>query len=248
MIDDGMRDGFAPNDEGGIDDMPDLRNDETLRDVVAALSTLPAASEADVQAIVARAAAEASETGRRSGHRWALAKPRRDARDAADVIPISRAPRRWYASVPLAAAAGLVLVAGIGGFIVRDLLSRPEPVTSVAATSERTAPAPAPLTGVPVSAVATGEEAPIPTQFVLDAPRAEEVSLVGAFNDWDPRSTPLVRDPATGLWSVTLPLAPGRHVYAFMVNGRTLTLDPRAPTTQDPELGTKGSVVLVGTP
>lgn len=93
-----------------------------------------------------------------------------------------------------------------------------------------------------------GAEAPLTTQFVLDAPAAARVSLVGGFNSWDAESTPLVRDPATGLWTVTLPLAPGRHVYAFMVDDSVLTLDPRAPSARDPELGTSASVILVGTP
>jgi 1,4-alpha-glucan branching enzyme len=91
-------------------------------------------------------------------------------------------------------------------------------------------------------------EAPIATQFVLDAPAAGQVALVGAFNGWSADETPLVRDPATGLWSVTVPLAPGRHVYAFMVDDSVLTLDPRAPSARDEELGTTASVILVGTP
>ena len=45
-----------------------------------------------------------------------------------------------------------------------------------------------------------------------------------------------------------LALAPGRHVYAFLVNDSLVTLDPRAPRAEDPDLGTSGSVVLVGAP
>jgi 1,4-alpha-glucan branching enzyme len=87
--------------------------------------------------------------------------------------------------------------------------------------------------------------APRFTQFVLEAPEARTVSLVGAFNGWNPDSTRLVRD-ASGIWTATIALVPGRHVYAFMVNDSVLTLDPRAPETRDPDLGTRASVVLVG--
>lgn len=238
MIDDGnTRDEFAPEGDMSIDEMPDVREDETLRDVVAALGALPAVSEADVQRIVGLAAAEAAQWGRRGAHRWS-------AQPAGGVVPL-RAPKpRWFTSIPLAAAATLVFAAGIGGFVIRDLTDD-APAGGRVAPDVATQAGPAELT--PVAADARGE-APVATQFVLEAPEAARVSLVGAFNAWDAGATPLVRDPATGLWSVTLALAPGRHVYAFMVNDSVLTLDPRAPETQDPELGTSGSVILVGTP
>ena len=229
-----------------IDEMPDVRDDETLRDVVAALGTLPPVNEADVQRIVARAAAEAAESGRRGGPRWAVARPDRESRGRG-VLPRDRAKPRWFTAIPMAAAATLVFAAGIGGFVIRDLTStdvRPQPVGGPGPVASGGA------ASVAVSAAAAGAsaEAPIATQFVLDAPAASRVALVGAFNGWDATATPLVRDPATGLWSVTLPLAPGRHVYAFMVDDTTFTLDPRAPDARDPELGTSGSVILVGTP
>lgn len=232
------------DDDMSIDDMPDVNDDETLRDVLAALSPLPAVAESEVQRIVARAAAEAAETGRRGGHRWSAARPGRDMRDPA-VSPV-QASRRWYTSVPMAAAATMVLAAGIGGFALRDATRRG--ATSPAAPAAASSDARAASSGVAVSASIPDAraEAPIATQFVLDAPDAARVSLVGAFNSWDGDATPLVRDPATGLWTVTVPLVPGRHVYAFMLNDSTLTLDPRAPETRDPDFGTPGSVILVG--
>lgn len=227
-----------------IDEMPDVQDDETLREVVAALSTLPAVSEADVLRIVGRAAADDARSGRRGAHRWSASRPNREPRDGG-VVPVGAPKPRWFSSIPLAAAATLVFAAGIGGFVLRDLTHDGAPAGARAIQTAATPAGPAELT--PVAADARGE-APIATQFVLEAPTASRVSLVGAFNGWDAGETPLVRDPATGLWSVTLPLAPGRHVYAFMVDDSVLTLDPRAPETRDPELGTSGSVVLVGTP
>lgn len=244
MTDDQMNDRELEHVE-----MPDIANDETLRDVVAALSALPVVKESDIQAIVARAAAESAETRRRSGHRWG-ARPARDGREATNVIPLRPSRPRWFTSIPLAAAAGLVLAAGVGGFLLSNMVGGRG--TPAAAGSVASADSPAAPTGnalqVNATAADPAAEAPIMTQFVLDAPAAAEVSLVGAFNGWDADATPLVRDPATGLWSVSVPLAPGRHVYAFMVDDSTLTLDPRAPSASDPELGTSGSVILVGTP
>ena len=65
-------------------------------------------------------------------------------------------------------------------------------------------------------------------QFVLVAPRAASVALVGDFNDWDPGRTPL-HPAATGVWSVNVPLQPGQHQYAFVVDGKDWRPDPAAP-------------------
>jgi 1,4-alpha-glucan branching enzyme len=49
-------------------------------------------------------------------------------------------------------------------------------------------------------------------------PDAQEVFLVGSFNGWNPRATPLKRD-ALGDWSVELPLPSGEYRYRLMVDG-----------------------------
>lgn len=92
------------------------------------------------------------------------------------------------------------------------------------------------------------EAAPIPRQFVFNSSRAHRVSVVGDFNSWNPTNAPMVRSPDGELWSVTIPIAPGRHMYAFMVDDSLFTLDPTAPNARDPDLGTKGSIVIVGRP
>ena len=62
--------------------------------------------------------------------------------------------------------------------------------------------------------------------FMLVAPQASSVSVVGTFNDWDPGKNPMTRD-SQGRWSVRLPLSPGRYEYQFLVDGKFLT-DPNA--------------------
>lgn len=89
----------------------------------------------------------------------------------------------------------------------------------------------------------------VTTQFVLDAreaPAAAQLSVVGDFNDWDVRATPMTLD--RGVWSVSLPMTQGRHVYAFVVNGKDWIADPRAPRTKDADFGRPSSVVIVQTP
>jgi hypothetical protein len=82
-------------------------------------------------------------------------------------------------------------------------------------------------------------------QFVLIAPQAASVSLVGDFNDWDPTRAPMhaARD---GVWATVVSLSPGRYRYAFLVNGVEWRADPTAPTARDDEFGSPSSVVTVG--
>lgn len=83
-------------------------------------------------------------------------------------------------------------------------------------------------------------------KFVFFAPRAQQVSLVGDFNDWDIAKTPMIRSARGGLWSVTVPLSTGRHVYAFVVDGSSWSADPSAPFAPDDGFGHTNSVKLVG--
>ena len=83
-----------------------------------------------------------------------------------------------------------------------------------------------------------------PFQFVLVAPQASSVALVGDFNDWDPARSPM--QTAQGVWATTVPLAPGRYRYAFLVNGVEWRADPGAPRARDDEFGTPSSVITVG--
>lgn len=84
-----------------------------------------------------------------------------------------------------------------------------------------------------------------PFQFVLVAPRAASVTLVGDFNDWNPGRTPM-RAGQGGVWSTVMQLAPGRYRYAFLVNGVEWHADPSAPAALDDEFDTPSSVVTVG--
>jgi 1,4-alpha-glucan branching enzyme len=115
----------------------------------------------------------------------------------------------------------------------------------IEANPEHAAAVPIPATTVSASGKSV-EAAPIPTQFVFDG-KAQHVFLVGDFNNWDEHVAPLEREPGSTLWSVTVPLMRGRHVYAFLVDS-VWTIDKRAPVARDPDFGVTGSVVLVGRP
>jgi hypothetical protein len=155
--------------------------------------------------------------------------------------------RRFVVSLP--AAIGYALAATLAGFLIRGAVPRPPGEPTVARTPN--APVAETLGArtilVPAAASTRAlQETPVKVQFVLDAPRASSVTVVGDFNAWDGSKTPLERDSSTGVWSALVDVHPGRHVYAFLVDGKTWTLDPNAPRTKDLDYGTEQSVMIVG--
>ena len=106
------------------------------------------------------------------------------------------------------------------------------------------------VVGAPISLAARdgGDASFQRVELVFRAPDARSVSLVGDFTGWDPSRAVMTRDSASGLWSVTMRVAPGRHVYAFLVDDSVWVRDPRAPSAPDADFGRPGSVLLVGRP
>lgn len=83
--------------------------------------------------------------------------------------------------------------------------------------------------------------------FILVNESAQQVWLVGDFNGWSKKQTPLTRAVNGSAWTVSLPLTPGRHEYAFIVvdsTGERWIADPLTPTRED-EFGTESSIVSV---
>lgn len=107
-------------------------------------------------------------------------------------------------------------------------------------------PATVPPTRARHAAAATEkDEAVREVEFTLVAPGASRVMLVGDFNGWSSVATPLRISARHGTWSVTVPLAAGRHEYAFLVDGKHWLPDPRAPRAPGDDFGTPNSVLTV---
>ncbi len=83
-----------------------------------------------------------------------------------------------------------------------------------------------------------------PVPFVLLAPQALRVAIVGDFNDWDPAATPL-RRAGEHAWWVVVQLRPGRYRYSFVVDGTRWVADPSAPRAADNDFGAESSVVTI---
>lgn len=72
---------------------------------------------------------------------------------------------------------------------------------------------------------------PVLTQFLLNAPDAQQVMLAGDFTGWQPAHT--MTRTAPGVWTVVVALDPGVHSYAFVIDGEQWVPDPNAPAVED---------------
>ena len=125
----------------------------------------------------------------------------------------------------VAIAAGIAAVVALSGIAVGSRISARSQQTSVAAAPARDT----------VQVV----------RFVFVDSGASNVALVGDFNEWTRGATQLKRSGAPGVWTVSVPLTPGRHEYAFIVNGSRWVADPLAVKSSD-DFGTESSVIRIG--
>lgn len=130
--------------------------------------------------------------------------------------------------------AGLALAAGISAFVALSTLA-----VGSRLWSHSTAPVAA------QAVIRTRTDTVNVVRFVFADPGARSVQLVGDFNEWTRGATNLKPSGAPGVWSVSVPLHPGRHEYAFIVNGTRWIADPLATKSSD-DFGTESSVIHVG--
>jgi Carbohydrate-binding module 48 (Isoamylase N-terminal domain) len=98
-----------------------------------------------------------------------------------------------------------------------------------------------------VAVVPAGHPAPgHPVQFVLVAPDAKTVRVVGDFNGWDvSHAAYAAENRGGGVWSLTTPILPGHHRYAFLVDDSLWVPDPAAPRVADEDFGKPNSALVV---
>jgi hypothetical protein len=156
-----------------------------------------------------------------------MERVREEARQAAGV-----GLWRWMTrsrTIRLSPLAGLALAAGLAGV--------------VALAAQRSASVPM---VAPSRTVAIAEPAQRMTEFIFVNPSASQVAIVGDFNDWQEGVSQLRRVSEQGVWAITIPLAPGRYHYTFVVDGTMWVADPAAPRTLEDDFGRPNSVITVG--
>jgi 1,4-alpha-glucan branching enzyme len=90
--------------------------------------------------------------------------------------------------------------------------------------------------------------------FSYQAPSARQVTLAGNFNNWggtqgggryDASIDPMSDEDGDGIWTISVPLPPGRYQYKFVIDGGVRwERDPSNPDT-DWEGGIENSLIIV---
>ena len=162
------------------------------------------------------------------------------------VIPIAdhRSRRPWYRQTfafSVSQLGGFAAAAALVGVVSMSAVKfRSSDAVQVAARAEPG------MSLQPVANVrAPSSNAPVQQQFIIVVPTATSLSLVGEFNDWDATRNPMARVSDDGAWSVTIPLAPGRYEYQFVVDGTNRITDPTRPQATSDFAGSANSVVTV---
>jgi hypothetical protein len=81
--------------------------------------------------------------------------------------------------------------------------------------------------------------------FSLYAPDNERVYLVGDFNNWSTTADPMYDRERDGVWTILIPLEPGRFEYKFYIDGEKWIPDPGNPERIDDGFGGLNSVIIV---
>jgi 1,4-alpha-glucan branching enzyme len=79
--------------------------------------------------------------------------------------------------------------------------------------------------------------------FRFEAPTAREVLLAAEFTNWDKNPVKLIKGGG-GVWHAKLALAPGRHLYRFLVDGQWHD-DPNCASRVPNPFGSSDSVVEI---
>jgi hypothetical protein len=95
----------------------------------------------------------------------------------------------------------------------------------------------------PRRAVVAARSQQVFTQFVLSAPDAKRVAVAGDFSSW--QAVNVMTRSEAGVWTVVVPLDPGVHDYAFVVDGERWVPDPAAPAVKDGFGGVNSRVAVL---
>jgi 1,4-alpha-glucan branching enzyme len=81
-------------------------------------------------------------------------------------------------------------------------------------------------------------------RFAIASPEAGAVFVAGSFNQWSATSHPLRREGTQGMWTATVMLPPGEHLFMYIIDG-VWVAPPAAEGYADDGFGGKNGVVVV---
>jgi hypothetical protein len=156
-----------------------------------------------------------------------LAVPERSQALRALSLPSGRNAWRGRPAL-IAAAAAAVFIAGLAlGLRISRLAPELAAGSTIASTSE-----------------AADSEPMVTVRFVLEAPEATSVRLVGDFDGWTEPGYAMAVSGSPGLWEVSIQLQKGKvYVYNFVLDGERWITDPAVRTRVDDGFGGAGSLL-----
>lgn len=80
--------------------------------------------------------------------------------------------------------------------------------------------------------------------FIIEAPAASEIYLVGEFNDWVADEGSRLQHAENGCWEKRMELPPGTYRYKFLVDGEW-SIDHRNQTVESNEFGSFDSIIRI---
>lgn len=96
---------------------------------------------------------------------------------------------------------------------------------------------------VPAAEAIDAPQPEVYVHFRLDAPDASSVRLAGDFTGWQPEHE--LHEVAPGVWTTVVPVRPGVHDYAFVVDGEQWRPDPLAMQVDDGFGGTNSRLSIL---
>ncbi|MFH1075975.1 MAG: glycogen-binding domain-containing protein [Pseudomonadota bacterium] len=115
-----------------------------------------------------------------------------------------------------------------------------QPISKIPVEESVASKAPISQLAAPIAAPKKDE---ITIEFTLQAPNAQTVAVAGDFNEWLMDQDKMAKGK-DGVWRKKVKLAPGKHEYQFVVDGRWWTDPDNLNRTSNP-FGTQNSVKVV---
>jgi cyclomaltodextrinase / maltogenic alpha-amylase / neopullulanase len=95
-----------------------------------------------------------------------------------------------------------------------------------------------------VAAVFFATERPYTFSYVAERD-LKSVTVAGTFNNWDKRAMPMERQSDGKTWKRIVPLAPGKHLYKFVLDDEQWITDPDSKRSEDDGNGNVNTVLML---
>lgn len=86
-------------------------------------------------------------------------------------------------------------------------------------------------------------QSPRINRFVIYNAAAHQVELAGSFTGWKRKSLKPIRN--SGYWEIYLPVPPGEHRFAYILDGDRQIADPTLPASENDDFGGRNSILNI---